>query len=40
MFQDPEALIRYGLLTFLVFQQLVQISVVFELVGTTVRSCF
>ncbi|XP_034839716.1 odorant receptor Or2-like [Maniola hyperantus] len=32
---NPEALIRYGSLTFLIFQQLTQISIVFELLRTT-----
>ncbi|XP_039763389.1 uncharacterized protein LOC120636141 [Pararge aegeria] len=32
---DSVALIRYGSLTFLMLQQLVQVSVVFELLGTT-----
>ncbi|XP_023946519.2 odorant receptor 13a-like [Bicyclus anynana] len=31
---NPEALVRYGTLTFLVFQQLLQISIVFELLGS------
>lgn len=37
LFQEAEALARYGPLTVIIFYQLIQISVTFELIGSEVR---
>ncbi|XP_026730724.1 uncharacterized protein LOC113495924 [Trichoplusia ni] len=37
LFQSAEALIRYGPLTVIIFQALIQLCIIFELIGTVVR---